>query len=58
MARFKVTFDVPNTDPRSNKMASRQQQTTTIVEAFNLPEAQRLVKMQYPGANVYACTPL
>ena len=57
MARFKVTFNVPNLDPRTNKMASREQTTTTIVEAFSLPEAQRLVKMQYPGANVFACSP-
>lgn len=57
MARFKVTFNVPNPDPRTNKMASRSQTATTIVEAFSIPEAQRLVKMQYPGANVFGCSP-
>lgn len=57
MARFKVKFDIPNLDPRTNKMASRQQPMTIIVEAFNIPEAQRLVKAQYPGANVYGCSP-
>ncbi len=49
MARFKITFSVPNRDPRTPMSAYNNSQYT-IVEAFNAPAAQQLVKAQYPGA--------
>lgn len=57
MAKFKVHFIAPNTDPRTKAMSAWQNPTYTIVEAFNIPAAQSLVQMQYPGARVTGCHP-